>query len=194
MDATEFNSPFEGTPWNSDEEIYDFVSHKRNQIGHDWDEIHSFLTAEGLDGDYAHAIITNFQKQAVENQARTNRKWIAGGLAYLWAIVAVLFIKPISYTMSPEYGRYIFIGIIGVGLALINQYRKGELNHSEKFTQISEDTTQETGHINKLGDRPTSQTTNEIVKEEECIIDNSYGANWDLAGGNSNLIIEEDDE
>lgn len=59
----EYTSPFEGTPWNSDQEIYDFASQKRYEIGHPWEKVHEFLTAEGLDKDYAEAIIGNLKEQ-----------------------------------------------------------------------------------------------------------------------------------
>lgn len=126
MITTEYASPFEGTPWNNDDEIYEFALHKRNQIGYDWEAIHSSLTAEGLNSDYAQAIIANLQEQENARRQSTERKWVAGFLSVLWAILSVYLIRPFAYSISPEYGCYIFIAIIGAGLTLINQYRKGE--------------------------------------------------------------------
>lgn len=127
MEKTELNTPFTNTPWNDDQEIYDFASQKRYQMGHSWEEVHTFLAAEGLDPDYADAIIANMKEQeAITIQDRKKRKWISAGLSIAWAIIAVLIFRPFSYMVSVEYGRYIFIGIMAVGLALINRYRKGE--------------------------------------------------------------------
>lgn len=128
MSVIESNSPFEGTPWNSDQEIYDFASHKRSQLGHDWDEVHSLLTAEGLNHDYAGAIIANLKEQETfAKQDKKKRKWMAAGLSILWAMIAVLFIRPISFMISPEYGQIIFIALVAIGLGIINAYRKGEI-------------------------------------------------------------------
>ena len=126
MAATELN--LEGTPWNSDQEIVDFALQKRNELGYEWEDVLSLLNSEGLDKDHAEAIISNLreQEEVSAKQDINERKWIAGVLSFGWAILAVLFIRPLSYMISPEYGRIIFIAIIGLGLSFINQYRKGE--------------------------------------------------------------------
>lgn len=127
METIEFKSPFEGTPWNSDQDIYDFASHKRYQLSYEWEDVQSFLTAEGLDHDYAKAIVENLKEQeGLINKEKKKRKWIAAGLSIAWAIIAILFIEPFSYRMSPECGRYIFVGIVAMGLGMIHRYRKGE--------------------------------------------------------------------
>ena len=126
MAATELN--LEGTPWNSDQEIVDFALQKRNELGYEWEDVLSLLNSEGLDNDHAEAIISNLkeQEEVSAKQDINERKWVAGVLSFGWAILAVLFIRPLSYMISPEYGRIIFIAIIGLGLSFINQYRKGE--------------------------------------------------------------------
>lgn len=58
----ELTSAFDGTPWNNDQEIYDYASHKKYQLGHAWEEVHGFLVEEGLDKDYAEAIIENLKE------------------------------------------------------------------------------------------------------------------------------------
>lgn len=127
MENIELNSPFIGTPWKSDQEIYDFALEKRKIFECDWDEIESLLKSQDLDPDYAAAIVANLkeQEETLAPQDIKKRKWIAAGLSVVWAIIAVLIVRPLAYMMSPEYGRYLFIGIIAIGLSLINQYRKG---------------------------------------------------------------------
>lgn len=126
MAATELN--LEGTPWNSDQEIVDFALQKRNELGYEWEDVVSLLNSEGLDNDHAEAIISNLreQEEVSAKQDINERKWIAWVLSFGWAILGVLFIRPLSYMISPEYGRFIFFAIIGLGLSFINQYRKGE--------------------------------------------------------------------
>lgn len=100
----------------------------------EWDEIVSMLTSEGLNADYAQAIVDNLKEETEKSSyaKSKNRKLIVVALSVVWAIIAVFFIRPLSYMMSPEYGRYIFIGIVGIGLGIINQYRKGE----EKYKKL----------------------------------------------------------
>ena len=127
METTNLSSPFEGTPWSNDEEIYDFAIKKKQRYECDWNDVVPFLTAEGLDSNYAQAIVENLKVSFKASPAKDKKsKRNAIIFSVIWAVLAVFIIRPISYMMSPDYGRYIFIGIIGIGFGIINQYRKGE--------------------------------------------------------------------
>ena len=54
-----FASPFEGTPWNSDEEIYNYASNKKYNLGWGWNDVKNDLINHGLEEGYADAIIQN---------------------------------------------------------------------------------------------------------------------------------------
>ena len=47
------------TPWESDEEIYEYASHRRYELGWKWNVIKYDLVKMGLDEGYADAIIEN---------------------------------------------------------------------------------------------------------------------------------------
>lgn len=54
-----YSSPFVGTPWNSDQEIYNYAVHRRYELGWDWIDVKNDLTSNGLNERYADAIIQN---------------------------------------------------------------------------------------------------------------------------------------
>lgn len=56
-------SPFHGTPWSSDEEIYDFVIYRKYSAHENWAEIMYDLTIRGLDATYADEIIENVRAE-----------------------------------------------------------------------------------------------------------------------------------
>lgn len=55
-------SPLEGTPWTTDDEIYEYASHRRYQLGWDWNDVKTDLVSRGLNGGYADAIIVNLME------------------------------------------------------------------------------------------------------------------------------------
>ena len=60
--STEANAPsqFEGTHWTNDQQIYDFITHKKISTGWDIADIRKSLISQGLDEEYADAIIQNY--------------------------------------------------------------------------------------------------------------------------------------
>lgn len=82
------NSPFDGTPWNNDDEIYDFVIEKKFGNDWDWDSIKASLLKNGLNEEYADAIIANIRKAGREEHNKTIIKGVAHIL--LGILVAVL--------------------------------------------------------------------------------------------------------
>lgn len=59
--------PFQGTPWSSDQEIYDYAMGLKQNVGWEWHNVRNSLVSQGLDEQYADAIIANLI--AVEPQA-----------------------------------------------------------------------------------------------------------------------------
>ena len=53
------SSPFMGTPWGSDQEIYVYASHLRYELGWDWNNVKNDLVHKGLEEGYTDAIIQN---------------------------------------------------------------------------------------------------------------------------------------
>lgn len=53
------DSPFAGTPWNSDQEIYDYASNLRYNMGWTWENVKNSMVSQGLNSDYAEAIVNN---------------------------------------------------------------------------------------------------------------------------------------
>ena len=127
MEAREQSSPFEGTPWSNDEEIYDFAIKKQQRYECKWDEVVPFLTAEGLDSDYAKSIVDNL-KESYESTRTMDKKRKRNVIIFyvILAIVGIFVVRPIAYMISPDYGKYIFMGIVGMGASLFNRYRRDE--------------------------------------------------------------------
>lgn len=127
MNTQEIGSQFLGTPWKNDQEIYDFASERHDVMGWDWTRVKADLVANGLNAAYADAIIENLKVVEKEETGNDNkRKYISWGLSILFAFIAYLILRPLAYSMSPEYGRYIIIAMIAVGLSFIRKYREGK--------------------------------------------------------------------
>lgn len=77
-------SPFYGTPWSSDDEIYDYVIQRKYVDHWDWENVKESLMMEGLDGDYADAIIAYLQ---VEGKKAKKSVRLKGTLEVLLALV-----------------------------------------------------------------------------------------------------------
>lgn len=123
MNTQEIGSKFIGTPWKNDQEIYDFASERHDIMGCDWNRIKAELIAKGLNVAYAEAIIDNLEVVETEEAGNDNkRKYISWGLSILFAIIAGIILHPLAYGISSEYGRYILIAMIGVGLSFIRKY------------------------------------------------------------------------
>ena len=67
-------SPFYGTPWKSDEEIYDYVINLRYEREWEWDFIKEILVKDGLQPYYADAIIDNIQAEGRKAKRMVWRK------------------------------------------------------------------------------------------------------------------------
>ena len=127
MNTQEIGSQFIGTPWNNDQEIYNFASERHDIMGLDWDKVRVELISKGLNDSYADAIIANLMNVENEDKGTNNkRKYISWVLSALFAVVAYFILRPVAYGISPEYGRYILIGLIATGLTLIKNYREGK--------------------------------------------------------------------
>ena len=127
MNTQEIGSPFIGTPWNNDQEIYDFASERHDVMGWDWTRVKASLIANGLNDAYADAFIENLKVEEREESKKDNkRKYISWGLSILFAFIAYLILRPLAYSMSPEYGRYILTAMIVIGLSFIRKYRNGK--------------------------------------------------------------------
>ena len=127
MDAQEIGSQFIGTPWKNDQEIYDFASEKHDVMGWDWNRVKAELVSNGLNESYANGIIHNLKEADEEESKKDNkRKYISWCLSLLFALIAIFVLRPLAYNISPEYGRYIFIGMIAAGLTIIRSYREGK--------------------------------------------------------------------
>lgn len=88
-----FSSPFTGTPWKSDQEIYDFASHKRSDLGWEWPQVKAELVKQGLDPGYADAIIENLEEAVTLPEPPTYLKGFVTGLfsSVVIALLAVAF-------------------------------------------------------------------------------------------------------
>ena len=96
-------------------------------MGWDWTRVKADLINKGLNDSYVDAIIENLKVVEKEETGNDNkRKYISWGLSILFAFIAYLILRPLAYSMSPEYGRYILIAIIAVGLSFIRKYREGK--------------------------------------------------------------------
>ena len=127
MNTTENGSQFIGTSWKNDQEIYDFARERHGVMGWDWTLVKADLINKGLNDSYADAIIENLKVVEKEETGNDNkRKYISWGLSILFAFIAYLILRPLAYNMSPEYGRYILIAMIAVGLSFIRKYREGK--------------------------------------------------------------------
>lgn len=132
MDAQILESPFAGTPWKNDQEIYDYANHRIVEKGWDWDQVKAALVNEGLNSDYADAIIENLKVATVEvddvevDKSKKKRKYISWGLSILFAVIVSYFLTPLAYVISPTYGRMILIIMISGGLTLIRNYKEGK--------------------------------------------------------------------
>ena len=127
MNTQEIGSQFIGTPWKNDQEIYDFASERHDVMGWDWTWVKADLITKGLNEAYADAIIANLKEAETEDKGVKNkRKYISWILSALFAVVAYFVLRPVAYGISPEYGRYILIGMIAAGLSLIRNYKEGK--------------------------------------------------------------------
>ena len=127
MNTQEIGSQFIGTPWNNDQEIYDFAIERHDIMGWEWNRVRGELVSKGLNDTYADAIIANLKDVENEDEGIKNkRKYISWILSALFAVVAFFILRPVAYGISPEYGRYILIGLIAAGLTLIKNYKEGK--------------------------------------------------------------------
>ena len=127
MNTQEIGSQFIGTPWNNDQEIYDFAIERHDIMGWEGNRVRGELLSKGLNDTYADAIITNLKDVENEDEGIKNkRKYISWILSALFAVVAFFILRPVAYGISPEYGRYILIGLIAAGLTLIKNYKEGK--------------------------------------------------------------------
>ena len=127
MNTQDIGSQFIGTPWNNDQEIYNFASEKHDIMGWDWTRVKADLITKGLNEAYADAIIANLKEAETEDEGEKNKKkYISWILSALFAVVAYFILRPVAYGISPEYGRYILIGMIAAGLSLIRNYKEGK--------------------------------------------------------------------
>ena len=79
--AKENVSPYDGTPWNSDQEVYEFATHKNLNSGWDWYTIRDYLISQGLNQEYANAIIQNLitaSREEDQKPATYTRGFIVG--------------------------------------------------------------------------------------------------------------------
>lgn len=116
-------SQFTGTPWKSDEEIYEFVLHRKNRMGLEWEDINKHLVKEGLDEEYAYAIIENL-KNAEHGEYANNVKRIKRNrrlCQVIWAIIFFLVIMPIVYSLTVNYARIVSLMIYAIGFNGIKQ-------------------------------------------------------------------------
>lgn len=89
------DSPFYGTPWTNDEEIYDHVIRLRYEEEWDWEYIRQNLIDNGLEAYYADAILANTQSEG--KKAKTTTRWRGVGelaAAIFLIIVAILVFSP----------------------------------------------------------------------------------------------------
>lgn len=127
MNTTGIISTLEGTPWNSEEEIYEFAVNKKYCLGWDWESVKGALINNGLDENYAESIVASLQEAEKDNdkiKSTAPNKAFCYVLSVAWVIFALCVIRPWAYMWSPEYGRFIFIAIAGFGVTLLRQYRK----------------------------------------------------------------------
>ena len=73
-------SPFNGTPWKSDQEIYDYASNLKYNLGWGWPYIKEELVRKGLNPQYAEAIVNNLIAVAPSQNGTYND---ASGLEYI---------------------------------------------------------------------------------------------------------------
>lgn len=75
-----------GSPWRTDQEIYDFVKEKKD-LQWSWEGIKEYLMAQGIPNDYAEAIIEN-SKEAVLQETGTSK---SSGRLLLFILGIVIF-------------------------------------------------------------------------------------------------------
>lgn len=92
------NSVFEGTPWTSDQEIYDYVVRRKFEEEWTWEAVRESLIESGLPSYYTDAIIENSQ---AEGQKAKKIVRLRG-----WGEVAlsiIIFIVGLFIVMTPYY-------------------------------------------------------------------------------------------
>lgn len=115
-------TPFTGTPWTCDDEIYDYVYHKRYVEEWDWDYIKDCLVESGLEFSYAEAIICNMQTEGYV--AHENTAW--KGLAKILLGLIVFFVGGWLVISNPHFhlrGRGYFLLIFGSGYLVVDGIR-----------------------------------------------------------------------
>ena len=68
------------TPWKSDEEIYEYASHRRYELGWEWNVIKYDLVKMGLDEAYADAIIENLISTYGYSNPSLNSYFVENGI------------------------------------------------------------------------------------------------------------------
>lgn len=137
MNTTDLQSGIMKTPWSTEEELYAYVSHKRTNMNWSWDDIKNTLIKEGLDEEHAESVISSLQEEEVKKANEPSKgKGTGTGtkiiLSIFWAVVVVFFIKPIIMDWSPEYGRYILLVIIGIGINAIRNMSNSSAESTDK--------------------------------------------------------------
>lgn len=82
------DSPFYGTPWNSEEDIYDYINELYTTKNESWESILQMLISEGLDPVYASQLIYHCEKQ----ETREGLKKVIGWTKILIGIPVLVFI------------------------------------------------------------------------------------------------------
>lgn len=102
------SSPFTNTPWNSDEEIYTYAAHKKNNLGWEWADIKNSLVNQGLDPDYAEAIIQNLIEVSdnSDSESEGSPSYVKGMIG---GIITALIIGYLGAKLSIAMGGVRFI-------------------------------------------------------------------------------------
>ena len=118
----ETTSPFTGTPWTSEDEIYDYVSNMRYVEAFDWDYIKDCLVDGGLESSYADAIIANMQDKTGENSE--DNAWKGTAKIILAILVFCLGFWLVTSNINFHMrGRGYFLWIFGSGYLLVDGIR-----------------------------------------------------------------------
>lgn len=123
------NSPFHGTPWNSDEEIYDFVIIKKYHENEDWEEIKYDLKIRGLDAHYADEIIANVRSEG--QKAGKKIRFKAAGESILgFILLSKGFYHAFLSLDTTLTAKGAMVFFVGGGVLLIDGIRRLVKNYS----------------------------------------------------------------
>ena len=115
--VTDPDSPLYGTPWNTDEEVYDYVIQLRYEEEWEWENIKETLENQGLPSDYAAAILENTKSVGGKEKIKTRWRGVGELIFGLFIIIGGVWLLT-DYTGPRRKGKVV-VAVVIVGPWLI---------------------------------------------------------------------------